>query len=417
MSLARLRLLMMIIVAIGLGLLAPPGIAAKEDQRPPAERQILVMVRIAPDHYRPSGSYGTSYGDQLGQSARQHVARLIARKYGLAVLDNWPMPMVGVDCFVMVVPEGRSASAAASEVSRDSMVSWAQPVTLYTARATPAGHNDALYAAEPAAALWHLGDLHRMSNGRGSRVAVVDSGIDGNHPDLAGQLLINRNFVAGQPFAAEQHGTAVAGIIAAKADNGIGIAGVAPGSRLLGLRACWQGSGSASTLCDSLSLAKALYFAVQTHADVINMSLSGPEDRLLREIISLALGKRLAVVAAFDKRAAGGGFPASVEGVIPVSDSSLAGSRADVYIAPGRDVPTTEPGGRWILVNGSSFAAAHVSGLIALLRERQRSAPPMLVSERRGGGTIDACATLLRVVRTCDCTCRTRRFAVAGDHH
>jgi subtilisin family serine protease len=416
-NLRDLRLLLIGTLAIVLGCASLPALAATEDQRPPAERQILVMVRIAPDHYRPSGSYGLGYGDQLGQSAREHVAREVARKYGLTLVDDWPMPLVGVDCFVMAVPEGHSTSATASAVSHDAKVSWAQPVTVFTARGSPAGHNDALYAAEPAAAVWHLGDLHRMSDGRGSRVAVVDSGIDASHPDLAGQLLVNRNFVAGQPFTVEQHGTAVAGIIAAKADNRIGIAGVAPGARLLGLRACWQRPGSASTFCDTLSLAKALYFAVERHADVINMSLSGPEDRLLREIISLALGRRLAVVAAFDNKVAGGGFPASVAGVIPVSDSSFAGSRADVYIAPGRDVPTTEPGGRWFLVNGSSFAAAHVSGLIALLRERQKSAPLMLVSERRGGGTIDACASLIRLVGTCDCTCRTRRFAGAGDHH
>lgn len=376
-----------------------------------SDRQILVMVRLAPDHFRPGGSYSGSYGDELAQSARTRVARGIARKYHLALVDNWPMPMIGVDCFVMLVPDGRSTSEAADQVSHDSDVSWAQPVTLYTARGSPPGHNDALYAAEPAASEWHLADLHRMSDGRGTRVAVVDSGIDGNHPDLSGQLLVNRNFVAGQSLVAEQHGTAVAGIIAAKADNRIGIAGIAPGTHLLGLRACWQGHGSAATVCDTLSVAKALYFAVESRADVINLSLSGPDDRLLRDILGVALERRLAVVAAFDPKLIGGGFPASVPGVIPVSDSSFAGHRADVYTAPGRDVPTTEPGGRWFLVNGSSFAAAHVSGLIALLRERQRSAPLMLVSERRGGGTIDACATLIRVVGSCDCACRTSRFA------
>ena len=113
-------------------------------------------------------------------------------------------------------------------------------------------------------------------------MAVIDSGIDAGHPDLAGQVAVNRNFVSGQPLVAEQHGTAVAGIIAAKADNRMGIVGVAPGTRLLGLRACWQGRDSASTVCDTLSLAKALYFAVESRADVINLSLSGPDDRLLR---------------------------------------------------------------------------------------------------------------------------------------
>jgi hypothetical protein len=77
-------------------------------------------------------------------------------------------------------------------------------------------------------------------------------------------------------------------------------------------------------------------------------------------------------------------------------------------------VPTTEPGGRWFLVNGSSFAAAHVSGLVALTRERRRSAPLMLVAQHRDGGSIDACATLLRVAERCDCACSSGSLSRAG---
>ena len=128
-------------------------------------------------------------------------------------------------------------------------------MALFSARGAMASHNDPLYAAEPAAAQWHLADLHRIATGRGVKIAVIDSGIEVGHPDLAGQILLSRNFVAGQSALAEQHGTGVAGIIAAKADNGIGIAGVAPGARLLALRACWQTPGG--TVCDTLSLAKA----------------------------------------------------------------------------------------------------------------------------------------------------------------
>jgi subtilisin family serine protease len=399
-------------MALAAGSFAPA--AAAESQTVPAGRQILVMVRHPPDHYRANGAYGGGYGDELSRSAQSRLARRIAHQYGLDLVDNWPMPMIGVDCFVMAVPNGRSTSDAAEQVSHDSDVAWAQPMALYSAQgAATASHNDALYAAEPAASQWHLADLHRIASGRGTRVAVIDSGIDGNHPDLVGQLAVNRNFVAGQLLVAEQHGTAVAGIIAAKADNRIGIAGVAPGTKMLGLRACWQGKGSASTVCDTLSLAKAIYFAVEQRADVVNLSLAGPDDRLLRELVEVALGKGMAVVSAYDPKLPGGGFPASVSGVIAVSDS-LAGLHGEVYIAPGRDVPTTQPGGRWFLVNGSSFAAAHVSGLVALMRERRRSAPLILVSARRGGGPIDACATLIRVAGACDCSCGSSRFASAA---
>jgi subtilisin family serine protease len=399
------RLLAVILAALVAGPHAPAGAAGAPTAS--SDREILVMVRIPPQHYRASGSYGGGYGDDLGRSARERVAKSVAHKFGLTLVDDWPMPMIGVDCFVMSVPDGRATSAAAQQVSHDSDVSWAEPVELYTSRSsTP---NDPLFAAEPAAAQWHLADLHRIASGRGTRVAVIDSGIDDRHPDLAGQVAVNRNFVAGQPLVPEQHGTAVAGIIAAKGNNHIGIIGVAPGARLLGLRACWQSRGS--TACDTLSLAKALYFAVESKADVINLSLSGPDARLLREILGIASARGTAVVAAFDPKLPGGGFPASAPGVIAVSDAPVGGSHGEVYVAPGREVPTTEPGGRWFLVNGSSFAAAHVSGLVALIRERRPSAPLALVSQRRGGGSIDACATLVRAAGACDCACGGSRSA------
>jgi subtilisin family serine protease len=383
---------------------------------PAPDRQLLVMLRLPPQHFRPGGSYEGSYGDAATRTARERVARGIAHKYRLTIVDDWPMPMIGVDCFVMAVPDGRSTDAAAAQVSHDAAVAWAQPMSVYTAKgAAAAVPNDPLFAAEPAAAEWHLADLYKIAKGRGTRVAVIDSGIDGAHPDLTGQLLVNRNFVAGQQLVAEQHGTAVAGIIAAKANNHIGIAGIAPESRLLGLRACWQQRGSAPTVCDTLSLAKALYFAVDNHADVINLSLSGPDDRLLRELIGVALGKKLAVVSAVDPKLPGGGFPASVAGVFAVSDSSAA-SIPNSFVAPGRQVPTTEPGGRWFLVNGSSFAAAHVSGLIALLHERRPASPPQLVSLRRTGGAVDACATLIRAAGACNCACGSVHYAAAVRH-
>jgi subtilisin family serine protease len=202
------------------------------------DRQILVMVRHPPDHLRPDSSYGGGYDNALARSARERLARHIAHTYRLILVDNWPMPMIGMDCFVMAVPDSRTTAAAADQVSHDRDVAWAQPVALYQSQSSPASENDPLYRAEPAAAQWQLADLHRMATGKGVRIAVIDSGIDTSHPDLAGQVTVNRNFVSGRDLAGEAHGTGVAGIIAAKANNGLGIAGIAPDAKLLGLRAC-----------------------------------------------------------------------------------------------------------------------------------------------------------------------------------
>jgi hypothetical protein len=88
--------------------------------------------------------------------------------------------------------------------------------------------------------------------------------------------------------------------------------------------------------------------------------------------------------------------------VVAVSDGSTA-TPPGVYVAPGRDVPTTQPGGRWFLVNGSSYSAAQVSGLLALMREHGRAPQNglTLITLHPGGGGIDACATLAR--KPCGC--------------
>jgi len=401
----RLRMLAAI-GALALGCGAVPAHAQAAE--PPDGREILVLLRLPAQHYRLNADYGGGYGDDLTQIARRRIAKRIARHHGLTLVDDWPMPLLGLDCFIMAVPDGETVEAAAAQVSRDRGVDWAQPMHLYQVQGGEPARGDPLYLAQPAAREWRLADLHQLATGRGVTVAVVDSRIDAAHPDLAGQVATVQDFAPGHPAGPEQHGTEVAGIIAARAGNGLGIAGVAPGARLMGLRACWQSVvRPPATVCDSLSLAKALHFAIDHKAQVINLSLSGPSDLLLGRLIDIGLRRGAAVVAAFDPNQPDGGFPASQPGVIAVADDGLAGSPPKVYTAPGHDIPTTEPGGRWYLVNGNSYAAAHVSGLIALMRERraQGGGPFALVPARADGGAINACATLLGADRSCDCTC------------
>lgn len=373
--------------------------------------QILVMLKVAPRHFAVGSSYGSSnaeagYGpfDHAGSS--RQAAESIARKNGFTVVDGWPMPLLGVDCFVMRIASGVSVGSAVAEVARDRRVAWSEPMEIYQARSGAAEPRmDPLFPVEPAAMSWHLAQLHEYSSGRGVKVAVIDSKVDVRHPDLAGHFIADENFLASTPAEAELHGTAVAGIIGATAGNGVGIAGIAPNARLMALRACWQvneGSLSAATYCETLGLARALQYAIDHNADVINLSLSGPPGLLLAKLISIAVSRRASVVAAFDPKLPRGGFPASQAGVIAVADESLRNLPPNVYSAPARDIPTTEPGGRWYLVNGTSFAVAHVSGLVALVREHRKSA----LLTRTASGQIDACASVLGSSRGCDCACR-----------
>ena len=414
----RLAALCAVAIALSAGHAAWAQPARPGPEAQAAGRTILVMIRLSPDHYRPNDGYGGDYGDRMAIKARRQTAAQIARRHGLSLTeDGWPMPLVGLDCYIMSVPTGRSVDQAIADVSKDPQVLWSQPVQTFETQGGVDRTADPLLAVQPAAKIWCLTDLHKVATGRGVTVAVVDSKVELNHPDLAGQFVANEDFVVGHPAQAERHGTAVAGIIAAKEGNGIGIAGIAPGSRLMALRACWQGGGSpsAATVCDSLSLAKAMHYAIDHNASVINLSLAGPQDRLLSQLIAVAAQRRIAVVAAFDPQLPQGGFPASEPGVIPVATDSLPSYPPGVYGAPGTDVPTTQPGGKWFLVNGSSYAAAHVSGLIALVREDRSSAErAVLVSAHPAGGIIDACATLLRASKVCNPNCPTTAQSLPG---
>jgi subtilisin family serine protease len=253
-----------------------------------------------------------------------------------------------------------------------------------------------------------------MATGRGQTVAVIDSRVDRGHPDLIGQVSSQEDFVSAHLSQAERHGTGVAGIIAARANNMAGIVGVAPDARIMALRACWERPDRSQparsvTVCDSLSLAKALVFAIEHRAGVINLSLSGPQDRLIQTLVETGLARGITVVAAIDPARPGASFPAHVPGVIAVDDERLSAKEPGVYIAPGLDIPTTEPGGRWSLVNGTSFAAAHVSGLAALLRQVSAPGDARAAGHAFGvAGTLDACALLARRARRSEDGCRQR---------
>ncbi len=372
-----------------------PAPAAVQASAAPA--QVLVMLRSPPAHARVDGSYGGGYGDAARAQSQARIAARLAAAHGYTVVTQWPLPSLGMDCIVLALPPGTSVDAGIAAMQAHAEVAWAQPMNEFRAQ----GHVDPLYALQPAASQWHLDDLHAVATGRRVHVALVDSGVDAAHPELSQAVEARENFVDGQSYVAELHGTAVAGLLVARADNGIGLVGIAPDARLLALRACWEVSAQ-QTLCNSLSLAKALNFAIEHHAEIINMSLSGPADPLLGRLIAVALGKRQQVVAAVDARTADGGFPATAPGVIAVADA-LAERPSGAWTAPARDLPTTAPGGGFRLVSGASFAAGQVSGLLALLAQAQadvaaagRAGDAGRWLVRAPGGGIDACASLLR---------------------
>jgi subtilisin family serine protease len=224
------------------------------------------------------------------------------------------------------------------------------------------------------------------------------------------------------------HGTAVAGIIAARANDGIGIAGVAPEAELLALRACRQAPDAPVATCTSFTLAKALQFALEQNVQVINLSLGGPRDRLLERLLDAGLAHRVIVVAAADPQARDGGFPASHPGVIAVASEGSEHPPGSALMAPGRDVPATTPGQAWGFVTGSSYAAAQVSGAVALVLERTPGLDAAQVRQALASGavsgsgvdrpaTVDVCSAVARTTRECVCGCMVAHDANSTPPH
>jgi hypothetical protein len=380
-----------------------------------AERQVLVMLRMPAPHFRPDGNYLGGYDSNLSRVARKRVAAGLAAKFKLRIVDDWPMPALGVDCFVMELSQDLSVDRLIEDLSRDPRVESIQRMNVFRLLA----HDDPLFPTQPTAKLWRLDEVHQFSTGRSISVAAIDSGVELDHPDLRGQVAVARDFVDGKDLAAETHGTAIAGIIGAKADNGLGIVGVAPSANLMMLRACWQPArDAAAAVCSTFTLAKALQFALDRNAKVINMSLGGPRDRLLERLLDVALAKGVVIVAAVDAHVAGGGFPASMPGVLAVASDNVHDSPLTTLLAPGRDIPTTLPGKRWGVVSGSSFAAAQMAGLVALLLELAPGQTPQQIRETLALSEtvpatsnrrtiVDACAAIARTRGTCTCRCGT----------
>src|ERR1700742_1477368 len=133
-----------------------------------------------------------------------------------------------------------------------------------------------------------VADAHPWSRGEGVKVAIIDTGVDIQHPDLRDSIAAAVNFVDADDaqFQRDRHGTEMAGVIAAIANNGEGIVGIAPKAQLLVFKACWQTRSDADAArCNSFTLARALTAAFDAHAQVVNLSLAGPDDPLLGDLI------------------------------------------------------------------------------------------------------------------------------------
>jgi subtilisin family serine protease len=362
------------------------------------------------DRYQARGLYENT-------SWSQRLAEELAQRYRLRYLAAWPITELGESCVVYAVPPELSLETTITNLKRDPRVASAQTMRTFrvTGQMTPGAANyaDPYFKLQKNVDSMRISEAHRLSTGRGVRIAVIDSGIDRDHPDLSGKVVFAENLArrAADEREDDIHGTAVAGVLAAKPGNGVGIVGVSPDAELLGFRACWpERPGMAEAVCNSFTLALAVNEAIRHQADIINLSLTGPEDPLLARLLTRASDHGILVVAA---DAGQGGFPAGQHGVVAVRASKSTPSNqvglSNELSAPGTGILTTLPPARYGFMSGSSFAAPHIAGLLALMKEvkpdlTEAEALPILHSSEQGDSMgIDACRSLARLNRKQDC--------------
>ncbi len=333
---------------------APPGQATNE-----------LLVTFAAGQFSDvvlGGSKRAYHGGDLW-SVSLHVRqsiRQIERAYGLTRKDDWPIESLGLFCVVFTVPDDREIDSLIQSLQLDRRVADAQPMNEFKGMISEP-YDDPLFELQYGDNRIEIQRLHAVSRGENVRVGVVDSNVDLDHPDLVGQVFKHYALVNAEVIEDKRHGTAVTGVIGAAADNGVGLVGLAPKASIYVYGACSHLRNA--TRCNSFSIAKAIEHAITDKIQVLNISLAGPPDPLLRQLIERAHKNGMIVIAAANTSNTQRNFPAS----LPIVHS--AGENYEPWFARAEQF-SIQAGGGYQVFYGSSIAAAGVTGLAALLRSR-----------------------------------------------
>jgi thermitase len=320
-----------------------------------------------------------------GVSPQQRMA-LLHRSGATARLGR----VTGVGAAVVRVR--RDPTAVATRLNRSKLVRYAEPNALVHAAWFPNDprfhelyglHNTGQTGGRADADIdapegWEAAGLGGFPATGGVRIGVVDTGIDRTHPDLSGQTLVcaqslDMPIEVGRCDDDNGHGTHVAGTIAAKANNGIGIAGVAFNADLVVCKALDEfGSGSVADVANCIGWARS------QGVKVISLSIEGGDSATLHDAVANAWdggNGALVVAAAGNEGDDTLGYPAAYPEVVSVAATDDRDARADFsnansdveVAAPGVDILSTVPGGGYDAMSGTSMATPHVSGVAGVL--------------------------------------------------
>jgi type VII secretion-associated serine protease mycosin len=319
----------------------------------------------------------------------------VARARGLSVAASVGTPAKGMPS--VLTTGGRSVDQVLNELRADPAVEYAEPS--YRVQVVAVSVNDPLTAGQYSLDQMRVRDAWSLEKGGSGVVAVLDTGVQANHPDLSGRVLAGYDFANDDTNAADDngHGTWVAGIIAAKPNDGYGIAGISWSDKVLPVKIMTrEGTGSTSDLISGIR------WAADHGATVINMSVGGfPYTQGVQDAINYAWNKGVVLVgAAGNNNREEAFYPASMANVVSVSATqandefshwSSYGPKVDVS-APGSSVQTTNctvctyadhhTWGSHTYISGTSFATPNVAGVVALIRARNPSWTPQQVVDR-----------------------------------
>ena len=399
-----------------------------------SDRYIIVAVDNVPAAYVANAG-GTPRGydavADYGATARaRETLHAVEREYGLREVNAWPIGPLQIHCAVLEIPSGADRSQLLADLSKDRRVKLTQPLQTFATRTED--YNDPYVGLQRGFQQMDVADAHPWSRGEGVKVAIIDTGVDTQHPDLLGSIAAAVNFVDADDaqFRRDRHGTEMAGVIAAVANNREGIVGVAPNARLFVFKACWQSHADADAArCNSFTLARALTAAFDAHAQVVNLSLAGPDDPLLGDLIREGQHRGVLFVGAAPHTADVQAGLLHQAGVIEVASAESHSAIDTVLYAPGREILTLLPGGHYDFASGASIATAQVSGVVALMLAKNpalsaASAYRLLHDtssslETADGGVegIDACAAVVTLVGQGTCHVNEGKRAAAEDQN
>jgi len=385
-----------------------------------SDRYIIVAVDNVPANYvAHAGSTPRGYDAvaDYGATARAlETLHAVEREYRLREVNAWPIGPLQIHCAVLEIPSGADRAQLLAALSKDRRVKLTQPLQTFATRTED--YNDPYVGLQRGFQQMDVADAQAWSRGEGVKVAIIDTGVDIQHPDLRDSVAAAVNFVDADDaqFRRDRHGTEMAGVIAAVANNREGIVGVAPNARLFIFKACWQAQSDADAArCNSFTLARALTAAFDAHAQVINLSLAGPDDPLLGDLIREGQHRGVLFVGAAPHTAGVETGLMHQAGVIEVASAESHSAIDSVLYAPGREILTLLPGGHYDFASGASIATAQVSGVVALMLAKNpalsaASAYRLLhdtsssVQTAEGGVKgVDACAAVVTLVRQGSC--------------